>query len=118
MLLLLSFAGSLRHSVAFLVSFYCFVTKALARMPGAAASVECRRRERRTLLAGTAGELAGRHACGKLGLRAHAHSLCAGKVVCARFAAAVNNFWHTPVLCHPFSVATPVSVRVLIPAAW
>ncbi len=43
----------------YMVSFYCFVTKACARRPGAAASVECRRRERRTLLAGAAGELAG-----------------------------------------------------------
>ena len=43
----------------FLVNFYCFVTKACARRPGAAASIERRRRERRTLLAGTAGELAG-----------------------------------------------------------
>jgi hypothetical protein len=32
----------------FVVSFYCFVTKACARRPGAAASVERRRRERRT----------------------------------------------------------------------
>ena len=43
----------------YMVSFYCFVTKACARRPGAAASVERRRRERRTLLAGPAGELAG-----------------------------------------------------------
>ncbi len=42
----------------FMVSFYCFVIKACARRPGAAASVERRRRERRTLLAGAAGELA------------------------------------------------------------
>ncbi len=41
------------------LSFYCFVTSACARRPGAAASVELRRRERRTLLAGAAGELAG-----------------------------------------------------------
>jgi hypothetical protein len=43
----------------FMVSVYCFVTKTCARRPGAAASVERRRRERRTLLAGAAGELAG-----------------------------------------------------------
>ena len=43
----------------FMVSVYCFVTKACVRRPGAAASVERRRRERRTLLAGAAGELAG-----------------------------------------------------------
>jgi hypothetical protein len=43
----------------YMVSFYCFVTKACARRPSAAASVERRRRERRTLLAGAAGELAG-----------------------------------------------------------
>ncbi len=42
-----------------LVSFYCFVTKAFAKKPGAAASVERRRREGRTLLAGVACELAG-----------------------------------------------------------
>ena len=42
-----------------MVSFYCFVTKACARKPCTAASVERRRRERRTLLAGAAGELAG-----------------------------------------------------------
>ncbi len=42
----------------FVVSFYCFVTKACARKTGAAARVERRRRERRTLLAGAAGELA------------------------------------------------------------
>ncbi len=36
----------------FMVRFYCFVTKACARRPGAAASAERRRRERRTLLAG------------------------------------------------------------------
>ncbi len=30
----------------YMVSVYCFVTKACARRPGAAASVECRRRER------------------------------------------------------------------------
>ena len=41
-----------------MVSFYCFVAKACARRPGAAASVKHRRRERRTLLAGAAGELA------------------------------------------------------------
>ncbi|MFN9908439.1 MAG: hypothetical protein ACK56F_20305, partial [bacterium] len=41
------------------VSVYCFVTKACARRPGAATSVKCRRRERRTLLEGAAGELAG-----------------------------------------------------------
>ena len=41
------------------VSFYCFVTKAYARRTGAAASVERRLCERRTLLAGAAGELAG-----------------------------------------------------------
>ncbi len=41
-----------------MVSSYCFVTKACARRPGAAASVQRRRRERCTLLAG-AGELAG-----------------------------------------------------------
>ena len=40
-------------------SFYCFVTKACASRPGVAASVEHRRRKRRTLLAGVAGELAG-----------------------------------------------------------
>ncbi len=43
----------------YIVSFHCFVTKACVRRPGAAASVELRRRERRTLLAGAAGELAG-----------------------------------------------------------
>jgi hypothetical protein len=43
----------------YMVSFYCFVTKACVRRPSAAASVEQRRRERRTLLAGAAGELAG-----------------------------------------------------------
>jgi hypothetical protein len=43
----------------YMVSFYYFVTKACARRPGAAASVERMRRERRTLLAGAAGELAG-----------------------------------------------------------
>jgi hypothetical protein len=42
-----------------MVSFYCFVIKACAKRPGAAASEERRRRERRTLLAGTAGKLAG-----------------------------------------------------------
>ena len=42
----------------YMVRFYCFVTKACTRRPGAAASVERRRRERRTLLAGVAGELA------------------------------------------------------------
>ena len=42
-----------------MVSVYCLVTKACARRPGAAASVERRRREHRTLLAGAAGELAG-----------------------------------------------------------
>ncbi len=44
----------------FMVSFYCFVTIARARRSGAAAnlSVERRRRERRALLAGAAGELA------------------------------------------------------------
>ena len=42
----------------YMVSFYCFVTKACARRPGAAASVERRRREHRTLLAGVAGKLA------------------------------------------------------------
>jgi hypothetical protein len=35
----------------YMVSFYCFVTKACGRRPGAAASVE---RERRTLLTGAA----------------------------------------------------------------
>ncbi len=43
----------------YMASVYCFVTKACARRPGAAASVERRRRERRSLLAGAAGELAG-----------------------------------------------------------
>ena len=43
----------------YMVSFYCFVTKACARRPSAAASVDRRRRERRTLLAEAAGELAG-----------------------------------------------------------
>ena len=38
---------------------FIFVTKACAKRTGAAASVERRRRERRTLLAGAAGELAG-----------------------------------------------------------
>jgi hypothetical protein len=49
------------HAIAslYMVSFYCFVIKACVRRPGAAASVERRRRERRTLLAGAAGELAG-----------------------------------------------------------
>ena len=42
----------------YMVSFYCFVAKACARRPSAAASVERRRHERRTLLAGVAGELA------------------------------------------------------------
>ena len=42
-----------------MVSFYCFVTKACARRPGAAASKERRQCERRTLLVGAAGELAG-----------------------------------------------------------
>ncbi len=42
-----------------MVSFYCFVTKACARRPDAAASAERKRHERRTLLAGAAGELAG-----------------------------------------------------------
>ena len=42
-----------------MVSYYCFVTKAGARWPGAAASVERRRRERRILCAGAAGELTG-----------------------------------------------------------
>ena len=42
-----------------MVSVYYFMTNACVRRPGAAASVECRRRERRTLLAGAAGELAG-----------------------------------------------------------
>ena len=41
-----------------MVGVYCFVTKACARRPGAAASLKHRRRERRTLLAGAAGELA------------------------------------------------------------
>ena len=41
----------------FIFSFYCFMTKACARRPGAAASVERRRCKRHTLLA--AGELAG-----------------------------------------------------------
>ncbi len=41
------------------VSCNCFVTKACARRPGAAASVERRGCERRNLLAGVAGELAG-----------------------------------------------------------
>ncbi len=36
----------------YMVSFYCFVTKACARRSGAAASMERRQRERRTLLAG------------------------------------------------------------------
>ena len=49
----------LRYPEVFLVSFDCFVTKACVRRPGAAASVERRRRERHTLLAGVAGELAG-----------------------------------------------------------
>ncbi len=40
----------------FLVRIYCFVTKACTRRPGAAASVEHRRRDRHTLLAGAAGE--------------------------------------------------------------
>jgi hypothetical protein len=48
----------------YIVSFHCFVIKACARRPGAAASVERRRRERRTLLAGAAGELARATACG------------------------------------------------------
>ena len=39
----------------FMLSFYCFVTKACARRPGTAASVEHTRRERHTLLAGAAG---------------------------------------------------------------
>jgi hypothetical protein len=42
-----------------MISFYCFVTKACVRRPGTAASVERRRREPRTLLAGAVGELAG-----------------------------------------------------------
>ncbi len=42
-----------------MVSFYCFVTKACARRPGAAASVERRQRECRMLLAAAPGELAG-----------------------------------------------------------
>ncbi len=60
------------------VSFYCFVTKACARRPGTAASVERRRRERRTLLAGAAGELAG---VARLRLRQafeRMHILCVG----------------------------------------
>ena len=52
------------------------MTKACARRPGAAANVKRRRRERRTLLAGAAGELAGATRL-RQGLRAHAHSLCA-----------------------------------------
>ncbi len=43
----------------YMVSFNCFVTKACARRPGAAASVKRRQRERRALLAGAAGALAG-----------------------------------------------------------
>ncbi len=43
----------------FMVGFYCFVTKVCARRPGADTSVERRQRERRTLLAGAAGKLAG-----------------------------------------------------------
>jgi hypothetical protein len=56
-------------------SFYCFVTKACVRRPGAAARVKRRRNKRRTLLAGAAGELAGATRLRKPGLRAHAHSL-------------------------------------------
>ena len=41
------------------VLVYSFVTKACVRRPGVAASVERRRRERRTLLAGAVGEVAG-----------------------------------------------------------
>ena len=43
----------------YMVSIYCFVTKGCAKRPGAAASVEHRRRERHALLARVAGELAG-----------------------------------------------------------
>jgi hypothetical protein len=39
------------HSVAYMVSFYCFVTKACARRPGAAASGERRRASRSDTLA-------------------------------------------------------------------
>ena len=41
-------ARALEYDIASLnmVTFYCFVTKACARRPGAAASVERRRRER------------------------------------------------------------------------
>ncbi len=56
----------------FMVSFYCFVTKACAERPDAAASVERRRRERRTLLAWAAGELAGATRLGQ----ARASSAC------------------------------------------
>ncbi len=54
-------AGVAEYDIASLcmVSDYCFVTEACARRPGAAASVERRRCERRNLLAGAAGELAG-----------------------------------------------------------
>ena len=41
----------------YMASFYCFVAKACARLPGAAASVERGRRERRTLHAGAEDEL-------------------------------------------------------------
>ena len=43
-------------ALLYMVSVYCFVTKACARRRGAAASVE---RRRLILLAGAAGELAG-----------------------------------------------------------
>jgi hypothetical protein len=61
-----------------MVSVYCFVTKACVRRPGAAASVERRRRERRTLLAGAAGELRQARpssACTFSAWRAHVTSL-------------------------------------------
>jgi hypothetical protein len=53
--------AKVQHQIASLcmVRFHCFVTEACARRPGAAASVERMRRERRTLLVGAAGELAG-----------------------------------------------------------
>jgi hypothetical protein len=75
----------------YMVSFYCLVTKACARKPGAATRVERRRRERRTLLAGAAHELAGATRTRQTGLRAHAHThTCARAVYKARTVAIVT----------------------------
>jgi hypothetical protein len=84
----------------FMVGFYCFVTKACARRPGAAASMEHRRRERRALLAGAA---AGRRASRSDTLAA-SQAFSRMHILCTWCACGIRTLWRCALNCEVLSL--------------